>query len=314
MNFSCAICIVKEARWACSCGDSKLCESCVPTHLGKNTAEHLLSPLVTPGLGSTEVQDVISLETDRLGRIEVDVCAELDRKEAELQARVAAVCRERKEQLRVIIREGTASLNRLGADPEEAAAVLVAKERNRRLFELNVKWEEPRDIGEIVSFSFLRTMGESKVYKLAKSLKVRWNYNGIKIDAISLSVTQSIQLIAIDFPPTLPNNPPTTLKSFEIVEGPSTSGRVIYSHSSVELTAGEVANFALSTAVSLKTQQVYTLKAVLIGGSTLGFKEVCPSSEEGAIFNLRQTEFGPGDVSNNSTPTAGIFLAFHYLL
>jgi len=314
MNFSCAVCIVREAQWACSCGDAKLCESCVPTHLGKKTAEHLLSPLLVPGLESVEVQEVIRVETERLGRIEEEMYVELDRKEAELQIRVTEVCRERKEQLKGIIREGMAYLNGLGTSPEEAAAVLAAKERSRRLFELTVKWDESRDIGEIASFSFLRTMGESKTYNHAKSLKGKWTYTGRKVDAISLSVSRSVQLIALDFPPTLLNNPPTVLKSFDIVEGPTTSGRVLYSHSSVELAADEVAKVTLSTAVSLNAGQVYTLKAVLAGGSTLGIKEVCPSSEEGQIFTLLPAEFGSGEVSNLSSPTAGIFLAFHYLL
>ncbi len=314
MNFSCGLCIVKDAKWTCSCGDAKLCESCVPTHLGKKTAEHLLSPLTAREPESTEAQDMIRAETERLDRIEQEICTELDKKEVELHAKVSALCGERKEQLKIVVRDAAAYLNGLGTGVEGEAAVLATRERGGHVFELNVKWGEIKDIGEIASFCFLPTLGESKVYRCEGSLMNKWTYNGKKIDAISLSTTRPILLTALDFPPTLPNNPPTVLKSFEVVEGPSTSGPVLYSHQEMELTAGEVARLTLSTAVSLKAGQVYTLKAVFAGGSTTAIKDICLEREETEGFSLQPAGFGPGDVSNLSTPTAGIFLAFHYLV
>ena len=301
MNFACSLCILKEASWTCdNCAGTKLCPSCVQVHLSKKTVQHLLRPLEDGTMQGFEGSEgIVEKEIRRLEETQRRVWEELEGKEREVTRKVVEKFKEKRTELEEIFNEGKKYLEGLKNTGEIG----------EKLFDLSINWCENIEIGDILTISFIRTLTTEKIYTNGETLKGKWTYNGRKIDAISLSVSSPIYLTALDFPPLYRSSPAVVLKTLEIVEGQSTNGKVIYSQGSTAVEVGETSRVRLNNAVGLEAERVYTVKTVLEGGVTAAIGEV---SADHSLFRLLPTEFAGGDVSNMSSPTAGIYLAFHY--
>jgi hypothetical protein len=111
-----------------------------------------------------------------------------------------------------------------------------------------------------------------------------------------------------------PLTSPAQVKLFQVCEGESTKGPVLYNHpevTTINLSDKEPL-VKLSKPVLLLPNKKYTLKVLIAGNSMASGTTFGNRRQEELEVMLFNAQFAAGEASNSSSPSCGIFFGFEY--
>ena len=324
-NHICGVCHTRTAMWRCACSALPLCQdsSCLGKHLSAASASpHLLMP--------SEAESFLSQEEAKANLKACDTAMEvsrffeeerkwlMQRKEesvGEIEAEANRLCKEIRDVAEVAKRaaeeETTKAITMLETfrSIEQRDFVFSVKSSSKHLVSVCL---EIKKLNFQDSFNLFLQSAQKKIYKNLERTSGSWSFSGTKIDALTIQVSKTISLSGLVLGQPLAS--PTQVKLFQVLEGESTKGPVLYNHpEATPLNQSDTEPLVkLNKPVLLLPDKKYTLKVLIAGNSTACGNTFGNRRQEELEVRLFDAQFAAGDTTNGSLPSTGIFFGFEY--
>jgi len=232
----------------------------------------------------------------------------------EIEAEVSRLCGEIRAQAEVAKQAAETEADRAismletfrGIERRDFVFSVKSSRRHLVALQLEIKKLSFQDLFNITS-------AHNKIYKNLDGSR-SWEFNGRKIDALTIQVSKKIYLSGVTLGQPKPQQKAIEVKSLQVRNGPSTQSPIIYEHQeNTVLDPNDPAPIIrFVRPIELLVNQKYTLKALIAGGDMSSGITFSNRLQEGLEVQLFKTDFEGGETTNGTDHTCGVFFGFEY--